>query len=80
MKVLLLNQGKLVAHLQVGAEQLADRSVILYDGQHYLFAGMQGAFYTIVRFEAILPPLELAVQPQPAPERRFMGQSRGEAL
>ena len=80
MKALLYTSPRLDAQLELSADALAGCSVILYNGQHYMFAGLQGAFFTTVRFEAINPPLEIAVQPQPAPERRFMGQNNGEAL
>ena len=73
MKVQLTSVNGVDAHLELDPAALEGVSVLLYNGQHYLFEGFGGKFHSTIRFAAIAPPLEVQVQKQPEPERLFFG-------
>lgn len=58
---------------------LAQRPIILVDGQHYIFNRFDG-YHLAIRFSAVEGPLEIVLpKPEPAP-RKFFGAPKGEAL
>ncbi len=80
-KVLLKGEAGDDAVLEIDHEVLRNAAILVYNGQHYVFSGMQGQCFTAARFVAVNPPVEIALQPQPEPvapppaPRKFFGKA-----
>lgn len=58
MTILLVDkQRKDVAKVEVEAEQIAEASMIVYKGKHYLYSGSEGRFFTQAVFMEANPPV-----------------------
>jgi hypothetical protein len=50
-------------------EDLGTTSIIIHEGEHYMYAGMSGTAFTTIRYQQVSPPAELSTLTKNTPAR-----------
>ena len=66
---LLNKEGKEVESIEVDQSWIAEAAMIVYDNKHYVYSGMDGRFFSNIKFREVNPPVYIN---KPA-ERTFIG-------
>lgn len=58
--VLLDRQNAEVAKLQIQPERIADAACVIWNGRHFIYGGMEGRFFSNVKFVECNPPVDIS--------------------
>lgn len=57
--ILLGRQNEEVAKLQVEPELIAEAACVIYRNRYFIYSGMEGRFFSTVKFTEVKPPVRL---------------------
>lgn len=69
MSLQLSHNDGTVSVVDVDSDDLGTASVIIHEGDHFMFAGLSGSAFNIARFQQVSPPAELSTITKNKPER-----------